>query len=272
MPELPEVQSVVNYFKPFLVNQFIQSVEHLNDYTKVFETHTTNQLNKHVANQIITKVWRRGKYIILNLSNGHLCIHLRMTGQLQVGNSINDNPKHFTALIKLKNKSKIYFKDYRKFGRIYFFKDLNILDYKLGPEPLGPSFTYKYLRTELKKSKGMIKPKLLNQMFIAGLGNIYVDEVLWKSKIHPTTPCNNISGIKIKRLFHAIPEILQKSIKFNGTTIINFSPGNKTKGGFANYLNVFGKQDQSCPNCNTTIKKIFVSQRGTHFCPKCQKC
>ena len=272
MPELPEVQSVVNHFRPFLLNQSINSIEHLNDYTNVFETHTPNELNKHVSNKKINQVWRRGKYIIIDIVNGHLCIHLRMTGQLQLGSTANDNPRHFTALISLKNKSNIYFKDYRKFGRIYFFKNLDVLDSKLGPEPFDSSFNYKYLKTELSKSKGMIKPKLLNQKFIAGLGNIYVDEVLWKCKIHPTTPSNKISSNKIKRLLHAIPKILQKSIDFNGTTIINFSPGNKTKGEFSNYLNVFGKQKQDCPNCKTIINKIFVSQRGTHFCPKCQKC
>ena len=272
MPELPEVQSVVNYFKPFLLNQSIEKIEHLNDYTRVFETHTPNELNKHLSNKKITKVWRRGKYIILNVPNGHLCIHLRMTGQLQIGRSMNDNPKHFTALIYLENKSKVYFKDYRKFGRIYFFNNLNILDHKLGPEPFDSSFNYKYLKTELRKCKGMIKPKLLNQKFIAGLGNIYVDEVLWRCRIHPTTRSDKISGVKIKRLLNTIPEILQKSIDFNGTTIINFSPGNKTKGEFSNYLNVFGKQNQGCPHCKTIINKIFVSQRGTHFCPKCQKC
>ena len=271
MPELPEVQSVVNYFKPLLLNETIHSVNHLNDYPKVFETHTTSELNKHVSNKKITRIWRRGKYIILNLSNGHLCIHLRMTGQLQVGSNLNDNTKHFTALINLKNKSKIYFKDYRKFGRIYFFKNLDILNYKLGPEPFDPSFNYKYLKNNLNKSRGMIKPKLLNQKFIAGLGNIYVDEVLWKCRVHPITRCDKISAIKIKRLLSAIPEILQKSIDFNGTTIINFSPGNKTKGEFAKYLNIFGKQNQHCSHCKTIIKKIFVSQRGTHFCPKCQK-
>ena len=272
MPELPEVQSVVNYFRPFLINQSIRSIEHFNDYTKVFETHTIKELNKQVSNKKITKIWRRGKYIILDVSNGHLCIHLRMTGQLQIGNSKNDNPKHFTALINLKNNSKIYFKDYRKFGRIYFFNNLNILDHKLGPEPFDLSFNYKYLKSGLNKSKGMIKPKLLDQKFIAGLGNIYVDEVLWECRIHPTTSCNKISSNKIKRLLVAIPKILQKSIDFNGTTIINFSPGNKTKGKFSNYLNVFGKQNQGCPNCKTSIRKIFVSQRGTHFCPRCQKC
>jgi formamidopyrimidine-DNA glycosylase len=271
MPELPEVQAVVNHYKPILINKTIQSIDHLNGYRKVFETHSTNQLNHQLIGEIITDVSRRGKYIIITTPKGYLCIHLRMTGQLQLGCTPNDNPKHFTALISLTDKSKIYFKDYRKFGRIYFYKKLDFLNSKLGPEPLSTAFTYKFLRQELKKSKGMIKPKLLNQKFIAGLGNIYVDEVLWKSKIHPIKASNKISGIKTKRLHIAIPEILKKSINFNGTTIINFSPGNKTKGKFSEYLNVFGKQGSNCSQCQTTIKKIFVGQRGTHYCPNCQK-
>jgi len=271
MPELPEVQAVVNHYKPILIDKTIQSINHLNDFRKVFETHSTEHLNDQLTGEIINDISRRGKYIIITTSKGYLCIHLRMTGQLQLNETPNDNHKHFTALITLTDKSKIYFKDYRKFGRIYFFKNLDFLNAKLGPEPLSINFTYKFLRKELKKSKGRIKPKLLNQKFIAGLGNIYVDEVLWKSKIHPLKASNEISGIKIKRLHKAIPEILEKSINFNGTTIINFSPGNKTKGKFAEYLNVFGKQGSNCPNCKTTIKKIFVGQRGTHYCPNCQK-
>ena len=271
MPELPEVQSVVNYLRPIIINQTIASVIHLNDYTKVFETHSTEQLNKQLAGQKITNVWRRGKYIIIDVAYGHLCIHLRMTGQLQKGLGKEDNPKHYTALMTLVNGCEVYFKDYRKFGRIYFFEDLKILENKLGCEPLSLSFTYQYLKEGLQISTGIIKPKLLDQKFIAGLGNIYVDEVLWKSRIHPKKKCNQISAIKTKRLHRSIPEILEKSINYNGTTIINFSPGNKTKGRFSKHLKVFGKQGSSCYQCESTIKKIFVSQRGTHYCPKCQR-
>ena len=126
MPELPEVQSVVNYLRPIIINQTIASVIHLNDYTKVFETHSTEQLNKQLAGQKITNVWRRGKYIIIDVAYGHLCIHLRMTGQLQEGLGKEDNLKHYTALMALVNGCEVYFKDYRKFGRIYFFEDIKI--------------------------------------------------------------------------------------------------------------------------------------------------
>ena len=167
----------------------------------------------------------------------------------------------------------VSFQDVRRFGTWNVVDALKDgLPRQIGPDALAPDFTADHLSSALRRKSGTVKGALLDQSTLAGLGNIYVDEVLWKCRIHPTTSCNKISSNKIKRLLVAIPKILQKSIDFNGTTIINFSPGNKTKGKFSNYLNVFGKQNQGCPNCKTSIRKIFVSQRGTHFCPKCQKC
>ena len=117
----------------------------------------------------------------------------------------------------------------------------------------------------------MIKPKLLDQQFIAGIGNIYADESLWTARIHPMEKSCNISTVKIYRLHGAIQVILKTAIGHKGTTIINFSPGDRTRGNFADYLNVFGKNREPCPRCGKSIRKIFVGQRGTHFCPKCQK-
>ena len=171
----------------------------------------------------------------------------------------------------MQNGKELYFKDYRKFGRFYYYESLDILEKKLGCEPLSPSFDLLYLLNGLKKSRGMIKPKLLDQSFIAGLGNIYVDESLWEARIHPRKISMNIGNQKIKKLWRAIPSILKSAINYNGTTIINFSYGNKIPGGFKKYLNVFGKEGSPCPRCQTKLKKIFVGQRGTHYCSKCQK-
>ena len=271
MPELPEVQSVANYIKPFLLHQTITTIKPLNNFTKVFDTHSYDKINELVEGKRIINVSRRGKYIIIDLDQGFICIHLRMTGQLQTQLTDQDNQKHFTAKISLQNGEKLYFKDYRKFGRFYYYESLDILENKLGREPLSSSFDLVYLLNGLKKSRGMIKPKLLDQSFIAGLGNIYVDESLWQAKIHPCKISMNISSQKIKRLWKAIPIILQSAIDFNGTTIINFSYGNKIPGGYKKYLNVFGKQGSPCPRCSEKLKKIFVGQRGSHYCPKCQR-
>ena len=271
MPELPEVQSVANYIKPFLLNQTISKIEPLNNFNRVFETHSSDEIIQLVKGQHINNVFRRGKYIIIDLDQGFLCIHLRMTGQLQTQLTNQDNKKHFTAKIDMQNGKELYFKDYRKFGRFYYYESLDILENKLGCEPLSPSFDLLYLLNGLKKSRGMIKPKLLDQSFIAGLGNIYVDESLWEARIHPRKISMNIGNQKIKKLWRAIPSILKSAINYNGTTIINFSYGNKIPGGFKKYLNVFGKEGSPCPRCNNNLKKIFVGQRGTHYCSKCQK-
>lgn len=271
MPELPEVQSVVNYFKPLLIQEKIHNITSPNGYEKVFDTHSISQINALANSLIINDVFRMGKYIVFDLSNGYLCIHLRMTGQLQMNIDEADNLKHCSFAIFFKSGKSVYFKDYRKFGRLYYYKDLNILNRKLGVEPLSVEFNYDYLLPLMKRSNGMIKPFLLNQKHIAGLGNIYIDESLWLSKIHPKKISSKISKPKIKTLSIVIPKILSQAIEFNGTTIINFSYGNQVAGDFKQFLNVFGKQGEPCPRCKVQLKKIFVTQRGTHYCPSCQK-
>ena len=271
MPELPEVQSVVNHFKPLLVDQKIQKIISPNGYEKVVDTHSISKINALTKSLIINDVFRRGKYIVLELSKGYLCIHLRMTGQLQMDMDDSGSMKHYSFAIFFDSGKSIYFRDYRKFGRLYYYDDLNVLDHKLGVEPLSAKFNYDYLLGRVKGSNGMIKPFLLNQKHIAGLGNIYIDECLWLSKIHPKKIASRISKPKIRTLSDAIPKILTQAIEFNGTTIINFSYGNQVTGDFKQFLNVFGKQGEACSRCKTILKKIFVSQRGTHYCPKCQK-
>lgn len=271
MPELPEVQSVVNHFKPLLVDQKIQKIISPNGYEKVFDTHSISKINTLTKSLLVMDVIRRGKYIVLNLSKGYMCIHLRMTGQLQMDIDETDGMKHYSFAIFFESGKRIYFRDYRKFGRLYYYDNLEVLDYKLGVEPLSSEFNYDYLLECVKSSNGMIKPFLLNQKHIAGLGNIYIDECLWLSKIHPKKIASKISKPKIKILSKAIPKILTQAIEFNGTTIINFSYGNQVTGDFKQFLNVFGKQGNPCARCSTTLKKIFVSQRGTHYCPKCQR-
>ena len=132
MPELPEVQSAANYIKPFLLHQTITTIKPLNNFTKVFDTHSYDKINELVEGQRIINVSRRGKYIIIDLDKGFICIHLRMTGQLQTQLTDQDNKKHFTAIISLQNGEKLYFKDYRKFGRFYYYESLDILENKLG--------------------------------------------------------------------------------------------------------------------------------------------
>ena len=249
MPELPEVQTVVNSLKPKLPGKIIQSVKCPNGYTGVFENGSLRKYNNFLIGQKLQSVYRRGKFIVIEINSGFLLIH------------------QLTFL----DGSDLFFQDIRKFGRIYICKNLKWLEQKLGVEPLSKDFTSKWLYNQLHKCNRMMKPLLLDQHFIAGLGNIYVDEALWKSGIHPKAISNRIGKKRSNHLSDSIKETLNSAILLQGTTIINFSYGQNKKGNFSDELNIFGKTDSPCPKCSKPIIKNFVGQRGTHYCRKCQR-
>jgi len=270
MPELPEVQTVVNFLKPTLENKIIESILPEKNFSKVLVGKSPQFFKKQLNGQKITRIWRRGKYIVMDLTKGHVLVHLRMTGQLFLKNSDSENTKHIRAIFQFRDGSVLCFKDTRKFGRITFMASLAALNDRLGLEPLSEEFTSDWLSAGLKGKNRMMKALLLDQGFIAGLGNIYVDEFLWSARIHPRALSSNVSRPKSRFLHQAIITGLERAIKQKGTTIINFTFGSGSSGSYQDNLQVFGKQNLPCPRCKTLIQKIFVSQRGTHFCPRCQ--
>ena len=173
--------------------------------------------------------------------------------------------------MEFESGEKLIFEDTRKFGRIYKYDDLKLINEKHGPEPLEDDFTGDWLLTNLKSKKRNIKALLLDQSFLSGLGNIYVDESLWASNIHPNSISCYIPKKKIILLHKNIREILSESIKQLGTTFISFTFLNGQSGNYSNELKIFGKQGALCIKCSNTIKKIKVAGRGTHVCSKCQK-
>ena len=265
MPELPEVQTVADHIKPDLVGKYIIGIEPV--WKKVLHNFTPKNLTG--KNQI-RNVSRRAKFIIIELDNFLLAIHLRMTGKLYLLEQ-GFRPKHTSAVIFLENSKDLIFEDTRKFGRIFLYKDLSEINKMHGPEPLGKDFTYDWLLTNLKKKKRNIKALLLDQSFVSGLGNIYVDESLWESGIHPNSISCAIPKAKISKLHGAIQSILKESIRQLGTTFISFSFLNGRTGNYSNELKIFGRQGKSCPKCASKIKKIRVAGRGTHVCTRCQK-
>ncbi|MCL4135456.1 UNVERIFIED_CONTAM: hypothetical protein GTU68_049277 [Idotea baltica] len=193
-----------------------------------------------------------------------------MTGRLMP--SINEDEKKYVSFCFSLNKNrKIFFKDVRKFGKIGFYKDSNYLENKLGLEPLSKDLNFKSLKEILTNKKRIIKALLLDQKYIAGLGNIYVDEALWYARINPKEISNKITDKQIKDLCTGIKKILKKSIDNNGTSFISFKYAEDKEGNFAEKLSVFNRKDKPCKRCKTKIKKTVVSQRGTHFCKECQK-
>ena len=271
MPELPEVQTVVNYLTKHIVGKSILSINSPNKYTRVFVNGTLNECNRFLLKKHIENIRRRGKYIIFDLNQGYLLYHLRMTGRLILQLPNSNDIKYVSAKLTFEDDSKLFFRDIRKFGRIYFSDNLDWLENKLGIEPLSNQFTPGWLHTHLQKKSRMMKPLLLDQSFIAGLGNIYVDEALWQAGIHPETSSSQIGKDKANTLCHGIKQILKKAIELNGTTFINFSYGQNSMGSYKEKLKIFGKTNYPCPTCESPIKKIKVAQRGTHFCSKCQR-
>ena len=267
MPELPEVQTVVNHIKDDLVGEKIKSIIPL--WTKVLHNFTPNDVVQKLERQIVVDVYRRAKFIIIQFNTGIIAIHLRMTGKLYFL-SKNDYPKHCTAYIEFESGKKLIFEDVRKFGRFYLYEDLDPINDRHGPEPLDDTFTVQKFQKMLFSRKRNIKSILLDQSFLSGLGNIYVDESLWKSKIHPNSISNSIPKKRIEMLFHNIRKTLRDAIDNKGTTIIDFSV-NGESGKYTNELKVFGRTGQECFHCSQMIKKSKVAGRGTYTCNKCQK-
>ena len=268
MPELPEVQTVVNNLSSKLLKRTIIQVKSPNQYINVFYNNNLELFNNQTAQKHIEKIYRVGKYIILELNIGFIYIHLRMTGQLLF--NIKSNNKYVSAKFILDNNNYLIFSDIRKFGKIYYSDNLRQLKTKLGIEPLSKDFTLSWLFKNIKLKKRMIKSLLLDQSFIVGLGNIYIDECLWKASIHPKSNSSKIPENNIIKLHTAIIMILNKAIEFQGTTIINFYFGNNSKGNYSENLYIYGRTSKNCNRCNNIIIKIYVSQRGTHICSKCQ--
>lgn len=270
MPELPEVETVVRFLRPFLLHKTIRRVLPAPDFAKVLDTHSPPQFNWLVAGQAIGDVRRRGKYIVLDLSAGHLLIHLRMTGRLLVKPPGPEQEKHVTCRIQFTDGLSLFFLDTRKFGRLFYYPDLSTVNARLGVEPLSADFTAAWLIRTCRQRRRMLKPLLLDQSLVAGLGNIYADECLWRARIHPRSRSHHVSAAKLRTLHAAIQSVLRRAIDRHGTTIISFSFGDGESGEFAAELQVFDRTGEPCPRCGSTLEKTVVAQRGTHLCPRCQ--
>ncbi len=267
MPELPEVESTVRYLRERVEGLLITDASI--GWARTIHTHTPKQFSQLLHRRTIQEVFRRGKFVAMRLSSpgpAFLLIHLRMSGALDVVSSSAAASSHDRVVIYLEGGKTLRFNDTRKFGRMYLCEDLHEVVGNLGVEPLDDAFEPGTLREIFVSRKGAVKPLLLNQNIIAGLGNIYVDEVLWKASIHPLTPACSVPLNKLGILHRAIKETLTEAIALAGT---DFGDG-VVYGGMYQPL-VYGRDGTPCNRCSTTIKKIVVGQRGTHFCPACQK-
>jgi len=262
MPELPEVETVVRGLQTTITGEIIQELEAI--WGKAL---LADDPYESIVGQTIIGVRRRAKYIIIDLNNGALLVHLRMTGKL----TPVFPEKHVTVMLHFESGKSLYFQDTRKFGRMEYVADPDEHLAHLGPEPLSEEFTPETFYSMLRSKKRQIKPLLLDQTFLAGLGNIYVDEALFRAGIQPLSVANAIPRKRATSLHSAIRSILSASIKAQGTTIINFSHGENSSGAYQAALQVYGRKDEPCLICETPITKITVGQRGTHYCMRCQR-
>lgn len=265
MPELPEVQTVVNDLQKLIPGKEISTIEEFYPNT----IRLTCDENYYCSK--VTSVSRRGKYILINLENSYLIIvHLRMTGKL-IYEEINQEPlKHERARIIFTDNSFLRFDDVRTFGTIDCLNKKDIQDYfkNLGIEPLSDDFSVKYLSKIITKISSPVKTFLLDQRRIAGLGNIYVCEVLYRTGIHPLLPTSKLDEIQIKKLIKEIKLVLRQAIDCNGTTISDYRRVDDKTGSFQNFLQVYGKN--KCP-LGHDVHRIIIAGRSTFYCDKCQK-
>lgn len=287
MPELPEVETIRLGLSKMLPGHCVNSVK--SDWQKSFPN-AESDVNRFLVHSKIIHVRRRAKVLIIDLDSKYsLIIHLKMTGQLvfrsesavfgagHPSNSlVGKLPDKSTRVIFDLGEAKLFFNDQRKFGWVRLIPTIEIenIDFfrKLGPEPLESDFTADNFTERIKKRpNSSIKPVLLDQTVIAGVGNIYADESLWGAKIHPLTKVKDLKTSNFKELFRCLQEVLKLSIKKGGSTDKNYINAEGKKGSYLEFANVFRRQNLPCPRCGTTIEKIRVAGRGTHICPNCQK-
>jgi len=264
MPELPEVETIARNLRPALVGRRVMSVRLL--WARTLEMPDANQFQARTCGQTIHEIGRRGKFLIITLSTEYLLIHLRMSGDLRVEPDVGAAATHDRLIILLDDGNRLVFNDTRKFGRAWLVEDASSVVGGLGPEPLEDDFTPPILYQALHSRRRILKPLLLDQTFLAGLGNIYADESLYRARLHPLTPSQMVTPVQAEALWRGIREALTEGINRNGASIDWVYRG----GDFQHYFNVYQRTGQPCLHCGTPIERILVGQRGTHYCPTCQ--
>ncbi len=262
---MPEVETIVRTFRPLLVRRRI--VDFRTRWPKNVSPRAA-LVRRAINGRTIAALNRRGKFIVMTLAGGgHLLVHLRMSGRFEWAADHAAEPVHVRAVWKLDGGDRLLFCDARKFGRILYTTELAAATADLGPEPLERTFTPEALRRIVEARSRRLKPLLLDQRVIAGLGNIYTDEALFRAGLHPLSVSDRLSIEQVRRLHGAIRRVLREAIRRHGTTIDWIYPG----GWMQRHLRVYGRTGEPCRACGTPIEALRIGQRGTHICPKCQR-
>jgi formamidopyrimidine-DNA glycosylase len=271
VPELPEVETIARKLRegcggePAILGREILSVEIRHPQPVAFPA--ADAAREKMRGRVFEEISRRGKFLVCRLSQEFLLIHLRMSGDLQVLPAGQAPRKHDHVIWHLSGGVDLRFHDPRRFGRIWLTDAPAEVLGALGPEPLAPEFTAARLGEMLRARRRLLKPLLLDQTFLAGLGNIYTDEALHRARLHPLRRSDTLRKEEVARLWHGIRAALKVGIAQDGASIDWVYRG----GGFQNHFRVYDREGERCKKCGTKIRHTVVGQRSTYFCPKCQR-
>jgi formamidopyrimidine-DNA glycosylase len=273
MPELPEVETIRQKLEPHLVGRQFDRVEIAD--ARLVRPFEPLAVAAELEGERVSALERRGKYLIVRFESGRsLLIHLRMTGSLRHASEgkLADDP-HRRAVVRLDDGSDVAYRDVRRFGTWQLFEPGELepyLDKRLGVEPLERSFTARKLAQRLERRRAPIKAALLDQRTVAGLGNIYVDEALWRAQVHPLRLAGTLGDDELLRLTRAIKEALRTGVRRQGASLRDYSTPDGGRGRMQDRFRVYGREGRPCPRCGTPIDKIRTAGRGTWYCPSCQ--
>ncbi len=269
MPELPEVETSVRALRDSLVGETFSEARIY--WPRHIDRPDPQTFRERIVGLRVEDIGRRGKYMVFSLSDDEtLIIHLRMTGHLAVVEYNAPLRDHTHTILGLASGKELRFNDTRKFGRLYLVRDQEEVLGKLGPEPLAPDFTPEALATQLERRSMRLKPLLLDQSFIAGVGNIYADEALFHAGLHPKRAADSLTKSEINALHAAIQKVLRMGIAREGASIDRYRKPDGTRGDMQNAVAVFRRTDEPCYHCGAPIRRIVLGGRSTHYCPECQ--
>lgn len=273
MPELPEVETIAADLRPHLVGRTI--LRCVLGFPSIVRHPEPELFADHVAGRRISSVGRRGKFILVHLDGDLLMVvHLGMTGQLRLVDPATALQKHTHAVFDLDDGTQLRYRDPRRFGRLLLGTEEALLASRklprLGPEPIDPGFAPDELYRRLRRRRTSLKAVLLDQAAIAGVGNIYADEALWRARIHPLTPAEALGPDEVKALYRGIRDALRAGIRRQGSTLRDYRLPNGEEGGAQHEFKVYGRGGEPCNRCGTPIDKTRVAGRGTWYCPSCQ--
>jgi formamidopyrimidine-DNA glycosylase len=274
MPELPEVETTARTLRPLIVGRRVIDVGRV-DWPRMLPNASPAILAESLVGRQVTIVDRRGKYLLIGFDDETwLSVHRKMSGNLLLQPAAHAAPLHTHLEVLFDDGTALRFVDPRKFGRVHFFRSIDerddFLSERLGPDSLV-DFDGRILAGKLRGRRGRLKSLLLDQAFLAGVGNLYADEALWVARLHPLRTADTLKKAEVQRLAEAITRVLADAITRRGTSFdTNYRDANGEPGENQDFLNAYGRESQPCPRCGTRISRILVGGRGTHFCPKCQ--